>query len=52
MSLSRWYDETPVRFLRWINRWRYGWVVIVALIAMGAGLIGLTFGWLVGESRH
>jgi hypothetical protein len=48
--LSTWYDETPLRVLRWINGFRYGWLVITAMFLLLAGIIGLTYGWLVGTA--
>jgi hypothetical protein len=48
--LSTWYDETPLRVLRWINRYRYGWLVIAAIFLLCVGMIGLTYGWLAGSA--
>jgi hypothetical protein len=52
MGLSRWYDETPLRVLRWINSYRYGWIAIAAIIAVGVAIIGLISGWLVAQTNH
>jgi cytochrome bd-type quinol oxidase subunit 1 len=50
IGLSRWYDEGPLDVLRWINSYRYGWIVIAAIFLAVLGFIAVIYVWAFTEA--
>jgi hypothetical protein len=52
MGVSRWYDEVPLDVLRWINRFRYGWIFVTAICLAAGGLVAVIYGWIFGQAHR
>ena len=52
MGLSRWYDEGPLNVLRWINSYRYGWIIVAAICLAAVGIIAVIYGWIFAQASR
>jgi hypothetical protein len=52
MGLSRWYDEAPLQFLRWVNRHRYGWIAVAVICLAAVGIVAAIYGWFFAQARR
>ena len=46
------YDEAPLRFMRWLNGLRYGWILLAVFLMLCLGTIAFIYGWIFGVSRR